>query len=378
MAYEMTSEELLGDIPENASVTRTIALDTMRHLGFKGRYPSFLAIPDRWASWVFGGVLSGLWRILRDKPKIIWSTYPIATAHLVAFILHKLTGLPWVADFRDPMVEYNERTGEWAPKEDRIRKARLWIEYLAINHASKLVFCTHGALHICRARYDFDDESKFVVLSNGYDERTFVNCEKTLGKEERVADTGLRVVHSGVLYGGTDRDPRPLFEAMRHLVLQGNLTRNDLHIVFRGSGADSRYKKDINDLELDDYVDFKPSCTYHNSITEMLNADGLLVLQGYTSNPAIPAKVYEYLRAGKPILALVDKEGETAALLRKFDGVIIAQPDSIDSITRGLVRYLGLLRDADAGLKPRDDIMDYSRDALTGKLAGFLDEIVCH
>ena len=57
--------------------------------------------------------------------------------------------------------------------------------------------------------------------------------------------------------------------------------------------------------------------SYTIALREMLDADGLLLFQGRTSNPAIPAKAYEYLRARRPILALADEEGETVKLLRR-------------------------------------------------------------
>jgi len=105
MAYENVSDDQMAEVPENIVVKRVFALDTARHLTVKGRYFHWMALPDRWVTWCFGGVFAGLALIKKYHPKFIWSTYPIATAHLIALILHRLTGVPWIADFRDSMTE---------------------------------------------------------------------------------------------------------------------------------------------------------------------------------------------------------------------------------------------------------------------------------
>src|SRR5262245_39806857 len=83
-AYEAISPELLAGVPDEAIVRRTFAFDAARDLSILGRYPGFLARPDRWASWRISAVLAGLQLIRRHRPSAIWSTYPIATAHNVA------------------------------------------------------------------------------------------------------------------------------------------------------------------------------------------------------------------------------------------------------------------------------------------------------
>ena len=59
-AYEETNQESLDELSPKLIVKRAFALDTARHLSLLGRYPSWLAVPDRWSSWYIGGVISGL------------------------------------------------------------------------------------------------------------------------------------------------------------------------------------------------------------------------------------------------------------------------------------------------------------------------------
>src|SRR5262245_14173538 len=59
LAYERTSNDLLSDVPPNVPLKRAFALDTARHLSIGGRYPGFLALPDRWMTWRFDAVRQG-------------------------------------------------------------------------------------------------------------------------------------------------------------------------------------------------------------------------------------------------------------------------------------------------------------------------------
>ncbi|MBC7705319.1 MAG: glycosyltransferase, partial [Rhodoferax sp.] len=103
-AYLRTSGDLGADVPAGTVVRRAFALDTARHLALHGRYIGAMARPDRWVSWKFDAVRQGLRMIREFRPDVIWSTYPIATAHLIGAELHRRSGIPWVADFRDPMA----------------------------------------------------------------------------------------------------------------------------------------------------------------------------------------------------------------------------------------------------------------------------------
>src|SRR5450755_3913500 len=59
-AYEETSDDQMREVPEGTVVRRAFALNTARHLSLFGRYPGALALPDRWATWRFDAVATGL------------------------------------------------------------------------------------------------------------------------------------------------------------------------------------------------------------------------------------------------------------------------------------------------------------------------------
>src|ERR1017187_600848 len=104
-AYEHTNHDLDGELPCGTVVRRAFALDSARHLSLWGRHIGALARPDRWVSWKLDGVRQGMKMIREFRPDALWSTYPIATAHLIGAELQRRSGIPWVADFRDPMAQ---------------------------------------------------------------------------------------------------------------------------------------------------------------------------------------------------------------------------------------------------------------------------------
>ncbi len=372
-AYERTSDDALALIPAGTRVRRALALDVRRHLSFRGRYIERLALPDRWASWLPAAVIRGVAGVMRDRAEVVWSTYPIATAHIIGSMVARLTGRPWVADFRDPMVEQNARTGEWAPSDPALRRARLSVERLCVRHAARVVFCTEGARDIFIKRYGDSVVTRCKVIENGYDEQAFVEAEKRPSRK-RSEDAPFTVLHSGVIYPTPDRDPSRLFEALANMKRGGRVAPGDLRFVLRATGNDAEIQARIDHHGVGDIVHLAPSIPYVDALREMMDADALLVLQGYTSDPAVPAKLYEYLRAGRPLLALVSPTGETARVARRSDLCVSADIESVEDIEIAVGALLDRLRAPQS-----DDVRElpdeYSRRGRARSLAGVLGEL---
>ena len=167
-----------------------------------------------------------------------------------------------------------------------------------------------------------------------------------------------------------------MFRALAALRSAEAITPDTLRIVLRASGNESQYAARLNQLAIADIVRLEPPIPYLAALQEMLSVDGLLVLQGASCNAQIPAKLYEYLRAGRPILALTDPAGDTATTLRAAGGGVIARLDSQAEIERSLVAFLAQLREGSAPRASRHSAQRYSRRAQSGELARLLDLMV--
>jgi hypothetical protein len=366
-AYPEQNPSQLASVPAGLVVKRAFTLDTKRDLGVRGRYFGPLALPDRWVSWWFAAVPAGLSLIRRHKPEVIWSTFPIATAHLIGLALHRLTGLPWIADFRDPMVQ--PAYPSYTPQ----RKAYAWIERQTIKRCHKAVFTTHSAMASYRARFPDLPADKFVVIENGYDEETFQAAGVPAPAQQ--TPRPLTLVHSGVLYD-TGRDPSAFLEAVARLKRAGKVDAGSLRIILRAPGNADAIGACAKRLEVDDIAEVAPAVPYRQALQEMLAADGLLVFQGTPFNTQIPAKVYEYFRARKPILGLVDREGETARVLGAAGFNSIATMDGPGEIAGVLERFLGQVKEGSAHVASPELVARSSRAGRARQLACVFDAVV--
>jgi len=361
--YRERSDDLLNQIPAATPVYRAFALDAAKHLAFRGRYLHWMCFPDRFATWLAGAIPAGMMLIKRYRPAAIWTTYPVATAHVIGYALARLSGLPWVADFRDPMLY------EAWPEEPFARRAAAWAERLTVCRCARAVVVTESALQLYRERYANLPSERFTMIANGYDETAF----------EGIASAGpsvnepLLLLHAGLLEP-VDRDPADLFEAIAALKRNRLISSDSLRVILRASGFDDRYGAQINALQIDDIVSLAPALPYKQALAEMAAASGLILLQGPTCNRQIPAKLYEYMRAGPPIFAITDAAGDTFRLLQSMGVVDIAQFGSRESIATELARFVTAIPNGSAARVPLSTMHRYDRRTLTAELARVFDQ----
>lgn len=373
-AYVKVDEGQLPEIPKEVVVHRVSAWDASKHFAIKGRYFYCMALPDRWASWCIPAVIKGLRVIFKDRPSLIYSTYPIATAHLIALMLHRMTKLPWVADFRDPMIQ---NTVNSFPTDALKRKIFQWLEKETITHCQRAVVTTYGALKEYRERYP-QFQLKFELIANGFDEGNFINAQQleqipTYLQEKKPGK--LVLLHSGVIYL-SERNPTEFFQALAELKQQGKIHAESLTIVLRAADNEALFSTMLKRYDIDDIVLLMPSIGYEEALAEMLSVDGLLVLQGMECNNQIPAKLYEYLRAGKPIFALTDMNGDTAGVLVDAGVRDIVSLNDKAAIVTALPDFLQKVTEQRAFVPDKNYISRHSRQNKSALLARVFDDVL--
>jgi glycosyltransferase involved in cell wall biosynthesis len=338
-------------------------LDSAKHLSIGGRYPRFAAQPDRWISWWLGAVPKGLAMIRKYRPHVIWSTYPIATAHKIGHTLHRLSGLPWIADFRDPMAQPGY------PADRRTWHSFKRIEEAALRSAQRNVFVTTGAARFYQEGYPEVSPDHIAVIENGYDEETFDGLD---AGTEPLIPGAITLLHSGVVYP-SERDPTQLFDALRQMRDSGALPPGKLRVRLRAPGHEPLLRSLIATAGIGELVELAPPIPYRDALREMIRADGLLLLQASNCNDQVPAKAYEYLRCGRPVLALTDPTGDTAELLRRAGLHNIARLDSAEDIARALQSFIADLTAGRRSLPDARFVKAASRLDRTKQLAALLE-----
>jgi len=363
-AYPSIGNDMLGGLPESLRIKRAQAFDSARHLSIRKAYMSLSAVPDRWVTWWPHGVFSCLELIKKYKPSVIWSTFPIASAHLIALTVQRLTKLPWIADFRDPIIQ------ETQPKPGVVRKTYQWIEQQVIRHSLASVFVTRSAMNHYARKYPGKGKSYWNLIENGYDESLFRDFDTYREPDfSKGKNKPIRLIHSGVLYSH-GRNPISFLKGLSAYLKSGGYP---VEVTLRGAGTEMDIQNWVNEMNLQAAVKIKPPIPYDCAIKEMLNAHALILFQGPEFNKQIPAKAYEYIRAGHPILNLTHRQGETAGFMKNWDGAYFSDIDSVPEIEKALT---WLVKDIRAGKEPvrePDVVKAFSREFGTKKLVRVLN-----
>jgi glycosyltransferase involved in cell wall biosynthesis len=366
--YWVRDDRLAAEIPPEAVVHRTRGFDTARHFAIGRRYPGVLTVPDRFVTWLPFGVARGL-RVVRTAPiRCLYSTSPQPTAHLIALALKTLTGLPWIADFRDPWVEDVPEVGRSLLRHRVERR----LEAAVVRRADRLLTTTPRLRDEFLKRYPELDPAGARVIYNGYDEADVPAEVSRPSKGER-----FELLHAG-LVTPSYRDPAPLFRAVAALVARRRLDASRVRVVFMGGGRypeSSAFRDLVRAHGLESVVEVAPRVAHAEALVRMRRADALLLLQASDDTRAlIPAKTFEYLRAGRPILAVL-AEGATTDLLAGMPECHVAEPADAPALELALVRLYRAWRDGAGPAAVSRPIARFERAHLTAELAAILDEL---
>jgi glycosyltransferase involved in cell wall biosynthesis len=313
--------------------------------------------PDSHIFWLLFAVPRGLWILLTRKVSVVYSTSPPHSSHIGAFLLAKLSGKPHVVDFRDPW-----HTGDPASVMSRMKRA-------IVRNAAKVICVSQGERDELRAQFPELREEQFTYITNGYDPSDAVADDPAPERSPR-----LTLIHAGTIYPGIAGE---FFQALERLVAEDRDTARSLHVRLLGEIA-PEYKGSVAGLEAAGIVKAHGMQPHAATLRMLRGSDVLVILLGGNSflPSHIPAKVFEYLHAGKPILAIA-AEGELARIVRQSGLGTVVPPHSVDRVV-GALR--ALLADHAAGRLARSPnhpyIRSFERAALAEKLAGVLDGVM--
>jgi hypothetical protein len=345
------------EVPEAHRVYRALGFDSKQVFSIGGRYPHFLALPDRNVSWFPAGVVQALRAVRRDRVDVLLSTGPPLTAHCIAHVVQRLTRQPWVADVRD--------LWDGPPPDARLAHA---VEHrLArrlLRACDRVTAATDAIAAGLPRTYGVELAHKMDVLPNGFDEREFA------GLEVAASPGPFTIAHVGYTAGGY-RHPGPFLTALGRSLAGGDLPPETV-MSFVGADAAS-VNAMATALGLRDVVRVRERVPYLEALREMCAASVLLLLQGDEFRHAVPTKAYEYLRSGRAIVALVTPDGESARLLRQFPGVFLAAPDRPDEVAEALRAAYRAWRDGPRFERAAPQLARLTRRAAAADLAAILD-----
>jgi len=282
---------------------------------------SFLSMPDAERNWIIPAVLRAVREIKRENIDCILTSSPPHSVHLIGYLVKSMTGVRWVADFRDPwMTTGPKRLYSTCALSKKIEQ---WMEKKVLHGADMVVTTTEMLCDAFKKSNDRSSTDKFWCLTNGFDMEYFARFDH-LQKYDL-----FTLTYAGGLYYG--RTPEPIFKAVKALVAEGRLDVHRIKIKLIGECAfvnGQPMSRLVSSYGLDPVVEVSGPVPYAEAIR--IIAQSHVALLFAPDQPfQIPAKVFDYMGAKTAILAL-SKEGATADLIRSTNtGAVFAPSNEV-------------------------------------------------
>lgn len=318
---------------------------------------SWVLFPDACFGWLPFAVARGAKAIRGFNIDTIAASVPPYTSAIIARTLSGVTGIPFIVDFRDgwtddPYLSCPTCLHEWAH-----RRLESWV----IRKASAV--CVYGDyLRDCLIRRYPNIESQVAVITNGYDPADFIDVTPAAKRRDR-----FRIAYCGWLFGYHKPNFTTLLTALKRLPL---VIRRRLEILFVGGVGVPGAEAQVSAEHLDECVKFMGYRSHAESVSYLLSADACLFFLPPGDVSSYSGKIFEYFRAGCPIISCLEPEGTCADLLRCMgqERGIVAPRDDV-----GLTRVLEQVVASGWAPAPREAVQQFSREFLTHKLANVLE-----
>ena len=316
------------------------------------------------AGWYHHALRKGLEILSKEKFDIIFSSYGPSTSHLVASKLHRQTGIPWVSEFRDlwSLNHYVRKIQPFHFFEKKLEKKVMKDSDILVTVSEPWAKQLHG-LH----------SKKVVVIHNGFDENDYLESVPLTGK--------FTITYTGNIYPGK-QDPGPLFKAIAELEEEGKISPNDFEVRFFGGGSLTSLLSAIRHYHLESIVRTYGLVPFKESIKKQKESTVLLSL-GWNDpreRGFYTAKIFEYLGARRPILAIGLKGDVVDELLRETGaGAVVSEVNEIKALLSQWMKEFKQSGEILSHFK-RDSaaVYRYTRKQEAAKLARLLEEVSGH
>ena len=327
-----------------------------------------LFIPDPRCLWI-GPSVRFLKKYMRDHSiDAVVTTGPPQSMHLIGRGLKRETGIPWIADFRDPWTEifYFKHI----PMCSKVRKKHVLLEKSVLDEADSVV----AVSPLVQRDFMAKTTTPVVLITNGWDKNDFSVSGKTDSAENGKTDfPTFDIVHTGLF--AADGNPENLWKILGELCRENDGFSRKLRIRLAGK-TDRQILESIRKagLEADD-LGYVP---HETAIEEQLGASVLILpLRNEPEYKAVlPGKLFEYMASGSPIIGIGATDGAMAEILKTSGcGKTFGWDATEDLKTEILRLWDGYRLNGKTPRTDKETVMKYERGRLTGEMAWLLDKI---
>jgi glycosyltransferase involved in cell wall biosynthesis len=328
---------------------------------------AFRYLPDNKIGWIQPAFDLASEIINVHHPKLVFATSPPPSNLMLATKIKRHFGLPAVFDFRDDWVGNHQQIYPTPWHRGRMRQ----LESETIHDADALVTVNPVIRDAIIGRHP-SFQGPIESVPSGYDAGRFAKPGRpTLVRD----DSKITILYSGRFYG--ENQPDLFLKAASNIVRNNDGGKNRLRLVFQG-GLDNRHKSLIQSLGLTDVVVDLGYVDHATSVANLLQSDILWLVAAHRNRgeQVSTGKVYEYMAAGKPILAIAPTGGSMHGILEDYGPYKVASPFSAGDIevvlNELLMAHLG-------GTLPSVNskhVAKYSFEAMASSMAGVFDKVM--
>jgi hypothetical protein len=315
-------------------------------------------IPDARIGWVDPSV-QFLKSYLVDNPvDVIITTGPPHSLHLIGLKLKEIVNKPWIADFRDPWttIHYHKSLRLTAASERKHKQ----LEAAVLRSADRIVVTSPST----KKEFEVITDIPITIITNGYGETKHI---------EQNLDKGFSIAHIGSFL--SERNPVVLWKVLSEIASNNEFFKKDLRLKFAGAVSEDVIAS-INGFQLKDNLEVIGYVSHDEAIQLQHNAQLLLLVEMNKpeTRSIIPGKLFEYLAARRPIIAMGPKGSDMQAIISETNsGHFFGYQDS-ELLKNQILSYYSVYKE-NRLLLGASDIQQYSRKELTRKMAQLLCEL---
>ena len=378
--YAINDKSLINEIPNSIETLRQPIFEpnlilnffgtktNRESAGFLNPNPNFIGkviqyiranyfIPDARKFWIKPSV-KFLSNYLEKNPvDVIITTGPPHSLHLIGLHLKKKKDIKWISDFRDPWTEIDYF--HQMPLNKKAKKKHHQLEREVLKNSDSVIVVGNTM----RDQY-LKETDKVVTISNGFDTSD--------NKEVSHLDIFFSITHVGMM--NADRNPSDLWKILKEICLENPDFKSDLKIRLIGKIA-KEVSHDLNIFdsgitEVVDYVSYAEVKKYQLETQVLL----LCINNVPSARGIITGKIFEYLQAKRPILAIGPEDGDAAEILKNTNSGSIFGFENKQKLKQHI---LELYKDYKKNqlIVNSENIEQYHRRELTRKLAHLVRSI---
>lgn len=312
-------------------------------------------IPDARVGWVKPSVEFLSKYISENAVDVVISTGPPHSLHLIGMELQKKLSIKWIADFRDPWTTIHYHKSLRLNKSSERKHKEL--EALVLKSADFVVVTSPTT----KKEFEMITETPIAVITNGYDISEKIDFDM---------DSGFSISHIGSLL--SERNPEVLWKVLAEICKENTDFKNDLQLKFAGA-ISKEVKKSLENFQLIDTCKFLGYVSHSEALKLQHRSQVLLLVEINTveTKAIIPGKLFEYLAAKRPIIALGPKESDIEEIITETkSGKFFSYWDD-DELKVEILQLYKEFKNGNLGIAS-EGIEKYSRRELTKQMAALI------